>query len=197
MIFEYMIKIDLELGIYTRDLILSYADDDHRCYEPTPYYVLEKLIESGYLTKDNILVDYGCCRGRVAFFLNYKIGCKIIGIELIEKIYERAIKNLATYNYNIDNIEFKNIDAMDFCVDEADAFYFFNPFSKNILLPVLYNIFESYDKNPRYMKLFFYVAEDGYEQVFSENSRLKLIHSIDVRSELKTNPRYAIKVFTI
>ena len=41
-------------------------------YEATPYCVLERLAFSGYITKKNTLVDYGCGKGRVDFFLSYQ-----------------------------------------------------------------------------------------------------------------------------
>lgn len=43
----------------------SRADQYHYPYEPTPYTILERLANSGYITKKNMLIDYGCGKGRV------------------------------------------------------------------------------------------------------------------------------------
>lgn len=37
-------------------------------YEPTPYRVLERLAKSEYIGKKNVLLDYGCGKGRVDFY---------------------------------------------------------------------------------------------------------------------------------
>ena len=41
-------------------------------YEPTPYSVLERLANTGIIRKGNTLLDYGCGKGRVDFFLAYQ-----------------------------------------------------------------------------------------------------------------------------
>mgnify|MGYP002247312932 CR=1 FL=1 len=61
--------------------------------EPTPYPVLERLANSGYIRKGNTLLDYGCGKGRVDFFLSWQTRCRSIGIEYDERIYEKAVEN--------------------------------------------------------------------------------------------------------
>lgn len=39
--------------------------------EPTPYCVLERLANSGLIRKKDVVLDYGCGKGRVDFFLYY------------------------------------------------------------------------------------------------------------------------------
>ena len=43
----------------------SNADRYRYPYEPTPYSVLERLANAGYMRKGNTLLDYGCGKGRV------------------------------------------------------------------------------------------------------------------------------------
>lgn len=49
----------------------SGADQYRYPYEPTPYSVLERLANTGLIQKRNTLLDYGCGKGRVDFFLSY------------------------------------------------------------------------------------------------------------------------------
>ena len=42
-------------------------------YEPTPYCVLERLANSGLIQEGDVILDYGCGKGRVGFFLAHKI----------------------------------------------------------------------------------------------------------------------------
>ena len=46
----------------------SYADQYNYPYEPTPYSVLERLANSGLIRKKDVVLDYGCGKGRVDFF---------------------------------------------------------------------------------------------------------------------------------
>ena len=64
-------KWDKLLRIRTSGRDDSRSDQYRYPYEPTPYSVLERLAFSGYIGKKNTLVDYGCGKGRVDFFLSY------------------------------------------------------------------------------------------------------------------------------
>ena len=66
------LKWDKLLNIRTTGRDDSRADQYRYPYEPTPYSVLERLAVSGYITKKNKLVDYGCGKGRVGFYLTYQ-----------------------------------------------------------------------------------------------------------------------------
>ena len=46
-------------------------------YEPTPYPVLERLADSGLIRRKDRLLDYGCGKGRVAFYLASVVGIMV------------------------------------------------------------------------------------------------------------------------
>jgi len=69
------------------------ADEYHHPYEPTPYSVLDRLANSGLIGKDDMVLDYGCGKGRVGFFLSYQTKAKTIGIEYDARIYQGALEN--------------------------------------------------------------------------------------------------------
>ena len=148
---------DKKLNIATVGIDDSRADAFRYPYEPTPYSVLERIADSGFLDENSVVVDYGCGKGRVGFFLNRQLGCKAIGIEYDERIFAQAMENLR--NYRGEGISLLNTRAEDYEPREADNFFFFNPFSVEILRAVLQNILESYYENPREMRLFFYYTE--------------------------------------
>ena len=58
--------------------------------------MLERLANSGLIHKNNTLIDYGCGKGRVDYFMAYQTKCKSIGIEYDERIYEKATTNKET-----------------------------------------------------------------------------------------------------
>ncbi len=73
----------------------SHSDQHRFPYEPTPYCVLERLANSGYIRKENTVIDYGCGKGRVDFFLSYQTRCHSLGVEYDERVFTRALENKA------------------------------------------------------------------------------------------------------
>ena len=89
-------KWDRLLHIRTTGRDDSHSDQYRYPYEPSPYTVLERLANSGYIRKENTLLDYGCGKGRVDFFLSWQTRCRSIGVEYDERIYEMALENQKT-----------------------------------------------------------------------------------------------------
>lgn len=169
---------DTKLHIRTSGRDDSRADNDHHPYEPTPYKVLERLTESEYISADNIVIDYGCGKGRVGFYLHHMIGCKTIGLEYDEKICQQALYNLDCYGKK-EGIFFLWENAAEYQIEDADCFYFFNPFSVEILHSVLARILDSYYEKPREMKLFFYYPDDEYVAYLMSQDALMFVDEIN------------------
>lgn len=176
----------------------SHSDQYRYPYEPTPYCVLERLANSGYIGKKNVLVDYGCGKGRVDFFLSYQNRCRSIGIEYDERIYDTAMNNKKS-NVSSDKVSFVCEDATNYIVPpEADRFYFFNPFSTEILLSVLARIMDSYYDNPREIYLFFYYPQKDYIAHLMLIDELSFEDEIDCRDLFPgDDPRERIMVFSV
>ena len=138
------------------------ADQHHHPYEPTPYCVLERLAESGLIGEADVVVDYGCGKGRVDFFLSHETKAGTIGIEYDERICQAALENLhsavsrAKAEFVLTRAEAYPLPA------QVNRCYFFNPFTVEILHKVMARILESYYANPREMFLFFYYPADEY-----------------------------------
>lgn len=140
----------------------SNADQFRYPYEPTPYSVLERLANSGLIRKGNTVLDYGCGKGRVDFFLSYQTRCHSIGVEYDERIYEKAIENHSA-SISPGKVSFAFANAETFSVPEpVDRIYFFNPFSVTILKSVIARILDSYYNSPRQILFFFYYPSDEY-----------------------------------
>lgn len=170
---------DKKLKIQTMGRLDAHADEYHYPYEPTPYSVLERLAESGYLQAENILVDYGCGKGRVGFFLHHAVGCRAIGLEYNPEIFQQAEENRKSYGKV--GVTFLCENAEMFSVKDADCFYFFNPFSVEILKSVMGRILESYYAAPRRMRLFFYYPNDEYLVYLMTGYALGFVEEIDCR----------------
>ena len=156
------IRWDKLLKIRTTGRDDSKADQYRYPYEPTPYSVLERLANSGLIRKNNTLIDYGCGKGRVDYFMAYQTKCKSIGIEYDERIYEKAMTNKETaVSSNKVIIELANAEKFE-VLESVDKIYFFNPFSVEILQKVIAQILDSYYENIRTIQLFFYYPSDEY-----------------------------------
>ena len=140
----------------------SNADQYRYPYEPTPYSVLERLANSGFIRKRDVVLDYGCGKGRVDFFLACQTKANTIGIEYDERIYKSAIENQKTISFRAKS-EFVLASAESYEVPtEVTRCYFFNPFSVEILRKVMARIIESYYAKPREILLFFYYPSEEY-----------------------------------
>ena len=102
-------------------------------YEPTPYAVLERLANSGLIRKKDVVLDYGCGKGRVDFFLSYQTKANTIGIEYDERIYQSALENQKTV-VSKGKSDFILARAEEYEVpSQVNRCYFFNPFSVELL----------------------------------------------------------------
>ena len=202
------------LNIYTSECDASKEDAYHYPYELTPYAVLERLVESDYILPEKIVLDYGCGKGRVGFFLNHRIGCHVIGIDFDDRMYEMAQENL--YKFEARNkaleegmlyknalesggkIEFFCESAEQYEVDSADCFYFFTPFSVEILQSVIGKIIKSYYNKPREMQLFFYYPSDEYISYLMTVPELCFVDEIDCTDlNIGYNEREKILIFEV
>jgi SAM-dependent methyltransferase len=167
-------------------------------YEPTDYSVLEQLAGSGYIDKSNTVVDYGCGKGRVSFFLTSQTKCHAIGIEYNPRLYQRAVANQETAPRG-NRVTLLEADAMDFAVPEqVDRCFFFNPFSVEILRTVLDNLQKSCQESPREILLIFYYPSPAYTEYLDTVPHLTLIDAIDCRPGAKySDPRKKLLVFRL
>ena len=92
---DYMMeyKVDKLLHIRTRaEKKVNYPDSiQYNPYEPTPYHALETLFQHYELIEEDEVVDYGCGKGRLNFYIHYFFGSSVKGIEMDENFYQDAI----------------------------------------------------------------------------------------------------------
>ena len=154
--------IDKLLQIKTTGRDDSNSDRYRYPYEPTPYSVLERLANSGLIGKKDVVLDYGCGKGRVDFFLAYQTKANTVGIEYDKRIYQSALNN---QNAAVSGArtEFVLAKAEEYKVPpQVNRYYFFNPFSVELLRKVMTRIMESYYEKPREVFLFFYYPSEEY-----------------------------------
>lgn len=187
---------DKLLQIKTTGRDASNSDQYRYPYEPTPYSVLERLANNGFIGKSDVVLDYGCGKGRVDFFLSYQTKAHTIGIEYDERIYQSALDNQKTA-VSKTRTEFVPASAETYEVPtQVNRCYFFNPFSVELLQKVVARIIESYYENPREMLLFFYYPSDEYISYLMTVDELEFYDEIDCSDLFEGNDsRERIMIF--
>lgn len=167
-------------------------------YEPTPYCVLERLGNFGLIRKGNTVLDYGCGKGRVGFFLSNLTRCQSIGVECSEWTYQTAARNLETaISRRRVRLAMENAETFP-VADEVDRCFFFNPFSVKTLRKVLARIMKSYYESPREILLFFYYPSDEYMDFLMAAPELAYSEEISCQDLFPgSDPRERIVIFKI
>lgn len=177
--------IDAKLHIDTVGRNDSFSTDHLYPYEPTSYHVLDRLIESGYITGTDQVLDYGCGKGRVPIYLNHKLGCRTIGVELVDGFFDDAVKNSERYKKSaslvaVDDISLLHLSAQKYDIPSSvNRFFFFNPFSVAVFKGVMGKVIESYYEKERRMILFFYYPQDEYIAYLSGIDEVMFVDEID------------------
>lgn len=129
----------------------SHATD----YFPSSYLILyEAFSWLGRTSRDNVLVDYGSGMGRTLMYASTMPLKRLIGVEISEELCAMASANLdrlyGTSNRDRPPWSIVNVDARFFEVpDDANLFYFFNPFDAVVMRQVVDRILASVQKVPR------------------------------------------------
>ena len=176
----------------------SNSDQYRYPYEPTPYSVLERLANSGLISKKDVVLDYGCGKGRVDFFLSYQTKANTIGIEYDERIYHNTLENLKTAvsgaktEFVLERAEAYEVPS------KVNRYYFFNPFSVELLRKVMARIIESYYENPREMFLFLYYPSEEYISYLMTVDGLEFYDEISCEDLFEGNDlRERIMIFSL
>ena len=174
------------------------ADEYRHPYEPTPYSVLDRLAGSGMIRQGDAVLDYGCGKGRVGFFLSYRTKATVTGIEYDERIYQAALENRKAAALKTKP-EFILARAEEYTLPrEISHCYFFNPFSVEILHKVMARILASYYENPRDIYLFFYYPADEYVSYLMTVDELEFYDEIECDDLFEGNdPRERILIFQL
>lgn len=169
-------------------------------YEPTAYSALEALAEQYAFSPEDGIVDFGCGKGRVSFYINHFFKSTVTGIEMNSYYYKIALDNKMNYapanKSRRDNVYFINCLAEKYEVNTSDnKFYFFNPFSVQIFATVLKNILGSVEQCERAIDIILYYPSNDYIQYLDNKSPFTLTGEIMVPGLCDTDPRHRFLIY--
>ena len=175
---SYEGKYEKQLGINTHSIVnlnkLTLAGENseqNHHYQGASYYILFSIFEKLPIETKNLpLIDYGCGKGRALFVAEQCGFTNLIGVDIAKELIDDANSNKAVYvrKNSQSKIDFLFEDATKYLIpDNAQVFYFFNPFGEEVLQKVIDNIKESVKQHPR--KLYCIYLNPKYKAVFEEN----------------------------
>lgn len=178
-------KYEQRLNIRTTGLREWRNHPHYNRYEATPYQALEELFKVYRLEESDEVVDFGCGRGRVPFYIHNRFQVPVTGVEVNDKTFEEALDNKRSYRHIANHIEapirFDFALAEQYEVDETDnIFYFFNPFSVDIFKKVVGNILRSVEKEDRPIDLILYYPLGSYKRFMAKKTPFKLLNKVRV-----------------
>lgn len=158
-LYDYM--WDIRLGVRTAGVhpsgVPSMFDDNAEC-NPTAYRILERMLPAIPFSSDDVLVDYGCGKGRaICFFAARAPLRKVVGVEISEQWATIAKQNArGLKRRRAQDLEVLQCNATEFDSAAATVFYFFHPFGEKTFEAVVANIKDSLRREPRKIKLIYY-----------------------------------------
>jgi len=178
------------------------AQPHYHPYEPTAYAALEQLFSRYRLSSDDCLVDMGCGKGRVAFYIHHHFEASAVGIEMNPSLYEAALKNKMSYGRknkrNRGSIDFQCVLAQDYTITKRDnVFFFFNPFSVQIFMTVVQHIMRSVEESPRKVDLILYYPSNEYLFYLMNHTPFQLIDEIKLDYVYERNDNERLLIFRL
>ena len=149
------VAVDALLAIKTFARVPVHPDMSARNipYDPLPYRSLRALARHLPLSPSDHLLDIGCGKGRVLCFFALRRVRRCSGIEIERELAEDARRNARSLRCRRAPIDVTHADAVDAEIGDASIIYLFNPFSAEVLEPVLGSIETSLRARPRALRI--------------------------------------------
>ena len=173
----------------------------HNRYEPTPYELLDKLFENYSLSPNDRLVDVGCGKGRLNFYVHHSFGAETAGIEMNPVFYAEALENKKRYVKKHkgaeQSVEFYNCLAQEYPIAARDTiFYFFNPFSVQVFIAFINGILHSVETNPRSVEVILFFASQDYSDFLETRTVFELAEEIQL-PDFHKDPRERFLIYRL
>ncbi|MBS4175578.1 methyltransferase [Bacillus sp. FJAT-49736] len=194
---------DALLNIKTREEQKGFLKSMHyHRYEPTPYEALETLFQEYELTSKDRIVDFGCGKGRLNFYIHHFFHAAVTGIEMNERFIRDAMANRESYLkrnlHGSNKIHFHCCLAEDYEINPRDnRFYFFNPFSVQIFMKVVNHILQSVEKMQRVVDLILYYPSNEYVYFLENQTSFTLLQEVLLPDLFEQNPNERFLIYRL
>ncbi|RJS60882.1 class I SAM-dependent methyltransferase [Bacillus sp. PK3_68] len=176
-----------------------YQSIHYNRYEATPYEAIDELFREYEVKRTDGVVDFGCGKGRLLFYIHHRFHARVTGIEVNGQLYQEALENQADYmkkkKRSDQSIRFVCCAAEEYQIEKADnRFYFFNPFSIQIFMKVVHHILHSVEEHQRSVDIVLYYPTAEYIQFLEVYTPFQLVKEVRVPGfyEKNDNERFVI-----
>ncbi len=140
-------------------------------------YLLWALPAIPFRPEEVVFVDYGAGKGRALAAAAAHPFRKVIGVEISGELVESARSNLARMKQRrAEQVEIHHADAAAFAVpDDANVFFFFNPFGGATLASVVERIQQSWTAHPREL-FFIYFNHGAFDECVATRPWLRKVY---------------------
>ncbi len=126
---------------------------DEVLYEPTGYEQLARIAEVVRPRADDVVMDFGCGKGRVVAFFATRGVRKSMGVEFRGELAEIARANAAALRGRTSEIEILHGDFLEIDLDDITLFFMYNPAGEKTLKALAARMAQSLERRPRPIRL--------------------------------------------
>ncbi len=143
---EWFYRVD------TYGIIESDAPEFGR-YEPTPYLLMNEILNRLDITPSDHYVDIGCGKGRSLILASQRKMAQVIGIDYDQNLINTADTNVSRLRRLYSPVQLFCGQAQDFDYRHITKIFMYNPFGPRILKEVIGLIEKTLADNPRDIKI--------------------------------------------
>jgi SAM-dependent methyltransferase len=107
----------------SKRFLLERGESDVYTYGETPLTTLDLISHICNLSKDDVVFELGCGRGRTCFWLNQFIGCTVVGIDYVPVFIEKGQK--IKDRFHIQGVSFRLEDLFQADLTGATVIYLY------------------------------------------------------------------------
>ena len=156
-----------------------------RSDEPSPWGVLGRIIRADEIDADDVFIDVGCGRGQVLLeaAANYAVR-RVVGVDLDAGLCELGRRTLEANRAQLrcQHFELVATDAGQYPLpDDVTIVYLCNPFGGSTFEQLLGNVFASFDRSPRRLRIVYFLPAEAARLEASGRARLVRRGSCGIR----------------
>lgn len=150
------------MGVKTAEYLdreeLGYSDDRLLYYEPSSWRTLQKVLPKRAVSEDDVFIDLGSGMGRIVLRAAEYPFKRVIGVELSRELHEIAVENLEACRdrWRCGDVELVCSDVLSYDFpDDVTIVFIYNSFQGEIFDEAMRAVFDSVDRNPRHLRIFY------------------------------------------
>lgn len=173
--YEKLRGLDFTRTVDSKTLRLDYFEGDV-FYAATLSRDLIEVLDVISIPEGSRILDFGAGKGAAMKIMQKYNFLEVAGVEISGDLCKIAQKNFKILGFT--DLEIYESDASLFVdIDRFTHFYFFHPFSRDVMKQVLDNILKSVQVFPRKVSLIYY--NPGYQDLLDARRELKLEKSFE------------------